>query len=626
MPSIPEDEYQSDDSSWIQEFKREARKNKGIVGGGGGGGFISTDDEEEGYHSNLDASSFNYSGNGNYKNVQCPYYDSDVDGMADEDAIVWSSDAEKAYFAFMLEQEKERRALRGKDDQDSLVGSSTLGEMQGQPTKRDIDAEMMKQHSLLDEDGALYSLATPSEPKTKSLEDPEGNKPIGSNFVEKPIGNRNDRQERGNFPQVVFLGSDKHTTGKQKMKEENTKPSDSARSTEAQNRRRRNISILVASVSCTLLAFALTMILVVFFLEINAEEPNSELSAAAANNAPRGPSFSPSLSPSVIGTLLPKKTPPPETYYEGQEEEEGEDDGEVDAKETTTTAEPTAKSSSSNNNSTAEPNIAPMWTQTTSPSQSPTIATFVVTLNPSVAQTPLPILFPTNSKPSNSPSSIPSNLPSAPPSPRPTLQPTLQPAIPPTTSQPTLPPTLQPTLRPTPRPTRPPTRRPTNRPTQAPVPLGLCEGDCDRDSDCAEDMICFQRERGDPPPVECPDIDTRTQIDFCVYWNEAVVEPEPEPEPERDQRPDMEEDKDDEINDDDNNNNDDFNDDDDFDDDDFNDDADFGGDDFDGDDFNDDFDDGEFNDDNNGDDDKDEEDGGTINAIVCWLVPGSIVC
>jgi len=46
--------------------------------------------------------------------------------------------------------------------------------------------------------------------------------------------------------------------------------------------------------------------------------------------------------------------------------------------------------------------------------------------------------------------------------------------------------------------------------------LGKCEGDCDYDSDCRGNMICYQRSRGDRAPPQCPDINTRRQIDYCV--------------------------------------------------------------------------------------------------------------
>lgn len=49
---------------------------------------------------------------------------------------------------------------------------------------------------------------------------------------------------------------------------------------------------------------------------------------------------------------------------------------------------------------------------------------------------------------------------------------------------------------------------------------GSCEGDCDEDSDCAGGLICFQRKKGDAAPEQCPNINTNTQIDYCV-------EPEP---------------------------------------------------------------------------------------------------
>ena len=45
---------------------------------------------------------------------------------------------------------------------------------------------------------------------------------------------------------------------------------------------------------------------------------------------------------------------------------------------------------------------------------------------------------------------------------------------------------------------------------------GICDGDCDDDSDCAGDLICYQRKKGDAAPPQCPNINTNTQIDYCV--------------------------------------------------------------------------------------------------------------
>lgn len=45
-------------------------------------------------------------------------------------------------------------------------------------------------------------------------------------------------------------------------------------------------------------------------------------------------------------------------------------------------------------------------------------------------------------------------------------------------------------------------------------PLGECEGDCDIDADCAEDLVCFQRNRGDPVPA-CSGTPV-SNWDYCV--------------------------------------------------------------------------------------------------------------
>ena len=55
-----------------------------------------------------------------------PSSDYSIDG---ESAILWGDDPEKAYFAYMLEQEAEQRAMRGQDQDDSLLGESTRQEL-----------------------------------------------------------------------------------------------------------------------------------------------------------------------------------------------------------------------------------------------------------------------------------------------------------------------------------------------------------------------------------------------------------------------------------------------------------------------------------------------------------------
>ena len=49
-----------------------------------------------------------------------------IDG---ESAILWGDDPEKAYFAYMLEQEAEHRAMEGKDQDDSLMAESARQEL-----------------------------------------------------------------------------------------------------------------------------------------------------------------------------------------------------------------------------------------------------------------------------------------------------------------------------------------------------------------------------------------------------------------------------------------------------------------------------------------------------------------
>jgi hypothetical protein len=51
------------------------------------------------------------------------YYD-------DDSAMLWSEDPEKEYFEYMLQREQETRARQGKSSEDSLIGQSTVDEIQ----------------------------------------------------------------------------------------------------------------------------------------------------------------------------------------------------------------------------------------------------------------------------------------------------------------------------------------------------------------------------------------------------------------------------------------------------------------------------------------------------------------
>jgi hypothetical protein len=129
-------------------------------------------------------------------NAPAKYDNFDV--MADDDdALVWSNDAEKAYFAYMLQQEKERRALKGKDEEDSLVGASTIGEMQGQGR---IDGASSCGEPA---NAAMYSLATSLTEQPRSI-------PINAGDMRRlPQAEQDSSRYRKeeNPPHVVYLSS-----------------------------------------------------------------------------------------------------------------------------------------------------------------------------------------------------------------------------------------------------------------------------------------------------------------------------------------------------------------------------------------------------------------------------------
>mmetsp|Transcript_37630 Transcript_37630/g.91330 ORF Transcript_37630/g.91330 Transcript_37630/m.91330 type:complete len:220 (+) Transcript_37630:134-793(+) len=50
-------------------------------------------------------------------------------------------------------------------------------------------------------------------------------------------------------------------------------------------------------------------------------------------------------------------------------------------------------------------------------------------------------------------------------------------------------------------------------------PLGLCEGDCDSNFDCANDLVCFQRNENTPVPGCLGGENDGSRTDYCVQPN-----------------------------------------------------------------------------------------------------------
>lgn len=47
-------------------------------------------------------------------------------------------------------------------------------------------------------------------------------------------------------------------------------------------------------------------------------------------------------------------------------------------------------------------------------------------------------------------------------------------------------------------------------------PLKVCQGDCDEDADCKGDLVCFQRDPGDPVPGCEGGEEAMSKTDFCI--------------------------------------------------------------------------------------------------------------
>jgi hypothetical protein len=144
--------------------------------------------------------------------------------------------------------------------------------------------------------------------------------------------------------------------------------------------------------------------------------------------------------------------------------------------------------------------------------------------------------------PSLSPSSIPSDAPSIAPSSLPSVAPSDQPSLFVTPSQnhvtdfinpwnlsakdaPPIVPSSSPSVAPSDQPslsTAPSQNRVIDfiawNPPAEDRPLGHCRGDCDYDTDCAGDMLCFQRSWGSSSAPGCAeDASAPDFADFCIF-------------------------------------------------------------------------------------------------------------
>jgi hypothetical protein len=153
-----------------------------------------------------------------------------------------------------------------------------------------------------------------------------------------------------------------------------------------------------------------------------------------------------------------------------------------------------------------------------------------LTWNNAVAPSEMPSSAPSISiQPSEMPSSTPSSAPSI------SIQPSEMPSSEPSISiQPSEMPSSTPSSVPSAVPSSLPSSAPSETPSSAPsaaknveyvgndgsptsaYPLGRCQGECDTNEDCEGDLICFQRDPGDPVPGCLGGEDDTSKNDFCI--------------------------------------------------------------------------------------------------------------
>ena len=121
----------------------------------------------------------------------------------------------------------------------------------------------------------------------------------------------------------------------------------------------------------------------------------------------------------------------------------------------------------------------------------------------------------------------PTHMPTHMPTPKPSATMIMSPTAPLNTNTTTAPTSL-PTPFPTPLPTSAPTATPTPRPVQVvqktikfvtnppKEPLGECEGDCDGDHECADGLICHERDPFDPVPGCDGGESSGRYTDYCI--------------------------------------------------------------------------------------------------------------
>lgn len=347
--------------------------------------------------------------------------DYSIDG---ESAILWGDDPEKAYFAYMMEQEDEKRALEGKDQDDSLVGDSVRQEL--------LNNRHQEETGTLDGDSTTLGHASKAlgwDHSTAVGASGGTGTGVVSSLTPSHLANSQDRVNGGRLPNVIFVSDGTHPnphaqfvtpepawrgnesstlrngTAKSKSKAATPKPLGDGQDNP-------NASVIEDKGWYTnrlLIAFALFFLILtaglVAALIVYRNNYSGETSATSSSNLDENGNPFPTFAP----TPLPTKKQ--DTYYETNDEDDaflGNAKRPTVSPTWTQTAEPTWKPTWK---PTRTPSFKPTATPTNEPTKSSIAPSETASDTPTETLSEPPTFMPTSDAPSDAPTALESMAP-----------------------------------------------------------------------------------------------------------------------------------------------------------------------------------------------------------------------